>query len=102
MGGRGSSSGIGQASGFQYRQNGKVVTIQKTATGVVLVNGRKSSVNYEKLKESAKGKNGYKNLSLKDLENMRIQKAADYNSHDYELLDDLRKKRKSIYRPRRR
>lgn len=102
MGGRGGASGIAQASGFQYKQNGKTVTVQKTAAGVVLINGQKRTINYEKLKESAQNKTGYKNLSSKDFENMGIQKAEDYSSHDYELLDDMRKKRKSIYRPRRR
>lgn len=103
MGGRGSSSGMtGESSGFSYKSRGKTVIVQRTSTGVMFVNGSPSTLDYNKLKQSAKKQEGYKELSAADLEKIREERYKNYTSKDYELLDDTRGKRKSIYRPRRR
>lgn len=87
MGGRGGSSGLAaKEKGFQYTMNGKTVTVQKTATGQILVNGAVNRiVNYEKLLAGAKEKQGFKKLTDKDIKQRRKDRSAEYSSHDYEM-----------------
>ena len=98
MGGRGSSSGFGKEEGFSYTSGGKTLKIQKTTTGMVLVNGQPKNVSYEKLKAKAKTQSGYTELSGKELAKARNDRYKDYNSHDYELVDNTRGKKKLVYR----
>lgn len=102
MGGRGSSSGMGREQGFSFTTNqGKTTVVQKTATGIVIVNGqRKTGMDYDKLYEAAKNQDGFKEYSSKQIAGTRRKRAKDFNSHDYELLDNTRGKRKTVYRYR--
>lgn len=101
MGGRGGSSGLSSETGFRYQMNGKTVVVQKTGSGVVLVNGTPNrSISYEKLLQAAKGKTGFEKLSSGQLKKRREKKYEDYKSHDYELMGN-KGARKSVYRPRR-
>lgn len=108
MGGRGASSGLASETGFSYRMNGKTVVVQKTGTGVVLVNGTPNkSINYNKLLRAAKEKTGFKKLSASDIKKRRKQKN---DKPDYEMglgtpwgnKDNRRAARKSRLASRRR
>ncbi|MFQ8841841.1 MAG: hypothetical protein ACLR8P_13910 [Clostridium fessum] len=45
MGGRGGNSGMaGKSTGFSYKRGNRTVTVQRTAAGVTLVDGRPSKV----------------------------------------------------------
>lgn len=85
MGGRGGSSGMssggGSSAGFQFKSGRKIVTVQKTAAGVTLVDGAVSKYDYDKLKDAAKSKEGYKELSKADIAAMHEKRR---NKPDYE------------------
>lgn len=101
MGGRGGSSGLANETGFSYKMNGKTVIVQKTTSGVVLVNGAPNRyVDYVKMLKAAKGKEGFRKLSASQIEKQREKRYKDYQSHDYELIGN-KGARKSVYRPRR-
>lgn len=103
MGGRGGNSGLAASErGFEYKSGTRSVVVQKTLTGVTLVNGSPSKVDFETLQKAAKSKTGYKELAARDLENRRHERYRDYNSHDYETLPNGRRGvGKTVYRPRR-
>ena len=85
MGGRGGSSGLssrGGSGGFQYKLPGGMTrTIRRTAAGKALIDGVVSKYDYDKLKDAAKGKEGYKELSKADIAAMYEKRR---NRPDYE------------------
>ena len=100
FGGRGASAS-GGGTGFSYTNNrGRKVTVQKTAAGVVLVDGKKSDVDYNALLNSAKENPSFKKLSKSQLAKNRTDRYNNYNANDYELGGG-RGKSKTVYRPRR-
>ena len=104
-GGKRASGGIQKGTGFSFiNQNGKTITMQINSSGVILVNGspNKSMTlqKYQALYNAQKDKAGFKTLSSTDLQKMRDSRYADYQSHDYELIQ-TGKGRGKIYRPRR-
>lgn len=98
MGGRGSASGFNKEEGFSYTSRGKTMQVQRTTTGTVLVNGVPKNVSYDKLKANAKTQSGYKELSGTELAKIRSDRYKNYNSKDYELVDNTRGKKKLVYR----
>lgn len=107
MGGRGSNSGGGggkipAGGGFEYKFNNKTMVIQKTSSGIILVNDKPrtmSNSELDKLFESKKNAEGFKVLTKAELEKRRKKRYEDYNSHDYELIQ-TGKGRGKVYRPR--
>ena len=102
---RSNNGGIKKNTGFSFtNQNGKTVTLQINSAGVILVNGspNKSMTlqKYQSMYNAQKDKPGFKTLSSTDLQKMRDSRYADYQSHDYELVQ-TGKGRGKIYRPRR-
>lgn len=85
MGGRGGSSGMnsgGGSGGFQFKlPDGMTRTIQRTAAGKALIDGTVSKYDYDKLKDSAKSKEGYKELSKADIAAMHEKRR---HKPDYE------------------
>lgn len=52
MGGRGGNSGMaGKSTGFSYKRGNRTVTVQRTAAGVTLVDGRPSKVDFNTLRK---------------------------------------------------
>ena len=78
--------------------------MQINSAGVILVNGspNKSMTlqKYQAMYNAQKDEAGFKTLSSTDLQEMRNSRYADYQSHDYELVQ-TGKGRGKIYRPRR-
>ena len=85
MGGRGGNSGMnsgGGSVGFQYKSPGGMTrTVQKTKTGITLINGTPSKFDYDTLKKNFKDKEGYKELSKADIVAMHEKRR---NKPDYE------------------
>lgn len=76
------SSGGSSSVGFQFKIGSRTVTVQKTATGVTLVDGAvRKKYDYDKLKDAAKSKEGYKELSMADIAAMHEKRR---NKPDYE------------------
>lgn len=103
MGGRGANSGMKKEQGFSYTTNGKTTMVQKTVAGVVLVNGqRKEGINYDKIRESAKLKEGYKEYNSKQIAKIRADRNA-RKKVDYEMgvgLEDNSANRRAARRSR--
>lgn len=102
---RSNNGGIKKNTGFSFtNQNGKTVTLQINSAGVILVNGspNKSMTlqKYQAMYNAQKDKAGFKTLSSTDLQKMRNIRYANYQSHDYELVQ-TGKGRGKIYRARR-
>ena len=100
---RSNNGGIKKNTGFSFiNQNGKTITMQINSAGVILVNGspNKSMTlqKYQSMYNAQKDKAGFKTLSSTDLQKMRDSRYADYQSHDYELLE-TGKGRGKVYRP---
>lgn len=92
-----------KAGGFQYTDNqGRTITVQRTSTGVVLVNGApNNSVNYNALKRAAKSRQGFKALTVSESRNISAARSErQAKKPDYELLYNTRGKGKSVYRPK--
>ncbi|MGN0400903.1 MAG: hypothetical protein ACI4HQ_01420 [Acetatifactor sp.] len=101
FGGRGGSSGIGE-KGFSFKRGNRTIVIQRTSAGVVLFDGKPIKLDYKTAYKNAKNQDGFKELSAKELQEMREKSYKDYNSHDYEVLPNgVRGKRKLIIRERR-
>ena len=85
MGSRGGSSGMssgGGGGGFQYKLPGGMTrTVQKTSTGITLIDGTPSKFDYDTLKKNFKGKEGYRELSKADIAFMHEKRR---NKSDYE------------------
>ena len=85
MGGRGGNSGMnsgGGSVGFQYKSPGGMTrTVQKTKTGITLIDGTPSKFDYDTLKKNFKDKEGYKELSKADIVAMHEKRR---NKPDYE------------------
>ena len=100
---RSNNGGIKKNTGFSFiNQNGKTITMQINSAGVILVNGSPNKSitlqKYQALYNTQKDKAGFKTLSSTDLQKMRDVRDADYQSHDYELLE-TGKGRGKVYRP---
>lgn len=105
--GRGSSKvgGGGKYVGFTFKSvSGRTMEVVKTSSGVTLVNGQKSNMNFETLKKAAKGKSTYKPMTQEALKKKR-KKRQEESKIDYELGTGkgglgVRGRGKSVYRPR--
>lgn len=77
------------------------MTVQRTRTGVVLVNGSPRKVDYDTLRKNMSQKEGFKNLTDSDLRKAR-ERRYENQKHDYKVLPNgERGKGKAVYRPRR-
>ncbi len=86
MGGRGGNSGMaGKNTGFSYKRGNRTVTVQRTAAGVTLVDGRPSKVDFNTLRKNMSQKDGFKNLTAADLQKARERRYENHKGHDYEL-----------------
>ncbi|WP_147353136.1 hypothetical protein [Clostridium sp. AF35-15] len=86
MDGRGGSSGMaGKSTGFSYKRGNRTVTVQRTAAGVTLVDGSPRKVDYDTLRKNMSQKEGFKNLTAKDLQEKRERRFEDHKGRDYEL-----------------
>lgn len=102
MGGRGGNSGMtGHSTGFSYKRGSRTVTVQRTAGGVTLVDGKPSKIDFDTLRKNVSRKDGFKILTAADLAKARERRHENYQKHDYEVLTNgTRGKGKTVYRPR--
>lgn len=85
--GRGGSGRGNKAEGFQFTRNGKTYVVERTKSGVALVNGRpNTSVDYDALKRGASDSSTFSSLNQKQLKKIRNDRQKRKSrSADYEL-----------------
>lgn len=90
MGGRGGKSGLSQESAFHFALVGGLSPSTRTASGAMLINGSYRDVDYNKMRENAKKLEGYRDISADQLKAARDARYKNYQSHDYELLENAK------------